>query len=234
MSTESAMSGREAADALRVVGVPRESARQALLSGAAGVGRRTRGSIRYDAAQVHGLVERVRACRALEEGATAEWGLAPECREGIFVARVRPREPEVSTRRSWKGADMTAPTDEQLDAVRMWWRVATLTRIWFRFRIGRDGFVPFVATVGGFVTLGAEMIGLESAWLEGEPNRAEKRGRYAWSLATAFTLRPAGAWFEPLRGGRLPVTHGGPWQLWSPELAEERAMPSPWVTTIGA
>jgi hypothetical protein len=228
------MSGREAADALGALGVPRESARQALLAGVAGVGRRTRGSIRYDTAQVYALVERARACRALEGASPAEWCLAQECREGIFVARVRPREAEVSNHRSWKGVDMTAPMGEQLDAVRMWWRVATLTKIWFRFRMRRDGFIPFVATVGGFVTLGAEMVGLESARIEAEPKWGDQRDRYAWSVVTAFTLRPPGEWFEPLRGGRLPVTQGGPWQLWSPELAEERALPSPWVTTIGA
>jgi hypothetical protein len=165
----------------------------------------------YELARVEERVERVSA--SPDPGRRS---LDPICRDGIFVARVAPRSDENSPRTAWKGADMTAPMAEQLDAVRMSWRLSAFTRLLLRLRIEGDGCFPFLATLGGFAVGGADIVGLE-------PSRPE---------GSAFRLREASAWFEQLRGRRLPVTSGGPWQLWSPEIAALRALPSAWLTNI--
>jgi hypothetical protein len=207
------ITGREAGRALGALGVDRESARRALLAGVAGPGERIGGLLLYDSARVEELISRVDASPELGRDA-----LNPIFTWGIFTARVGPRRAELSPYRTWKGADMTAPTSEQLDGARMWWQMSSLTRVLIKSRVQRDGFFPFLATVAGFVVVGADIVGLEPARPEG----------------TAFLLGEPSAWFDTFRHARLPVTNGGPWQLWSPGPAEERAFPSPWVTTIGA
>jgi hypothetical protein len=205
------ITGREAGRALSALGVDRESARRALLAGVAGPGERIGGLLLYDHARVEELVSRVGARPELDPGA-----LDPICRRGVFTARVGPRREEASPYRAWKGADMTAPTSEQLDGVRLWWQLSTLTRVLLKSRVERDGYFPFLATVAGFVVVGADIVGLE-------PGRPE---------GTAFCLREPSPWFDTFRVARLPVTQGGPWQFWSPQIAAARALPSPWVTTI--
>jgi hypothetical protein len=207
------ITGREAGRAMSALGVDRESARRALLAGVAGPGERIGGLLLYDSACVEELISRVRAAPELDSEA-----LDPICRRGIFTARVGPRKEEASPYRAWKGADMTAPTSEQFDGVRMWWQMSAFTRVLLRLRVERDGYFPFLAAVAGFVVVGADIVGLEPARPEG----------------TAFCLREPSTWFEVLRHARLPVTKGGPWQFWSPEIAAERALPSLWVTTIEA
>jgi hypothetical protein len=207
------ITGREAGRALSTLGVDRESARRALLAGVAGPGERIGGLLLYDSARVDELISRVSAAPELDLDA-----LDPICRRGIFAARVGPRREEGSPHRAWKGADMTAPSSEQLDGIRMWWQMSPFTRVLLKLRVERDGYFPFLATVAGFVVAGADIVGLE-------PWRPE---------GTAFCLREPSPWFEAFRHRRLPVTKGGPWQFWSPEIPAARALPSRQVTTIGA
>jgi len=98
---------------------------------------------------------------------------------------------------------MTAPMSEQLDAVCRWWHISLYTQILFQAWVERDGYLPFLATVSGFVVVGADLIGIDPWCREG----------------TSFRLREPSGWFDPFRHSRLPVTRGGPWQLWSPEMA---------------
>jgi hypothetical protein len=208
------ITGRQAGRILGgALGVDRESARRALLAGVAGPGERIGGLILYESAHLEQLVARINDAPGPDA-----MTLDPICRGGIFTARVGPRREDASAWRAWAGADMTAPMPEQLDAVRMWWQMSAFTRVTLRVGIERDGYLPFLATVAGFVVVGADIVGLE-------PGRQE---------GTALRLREPSSWFEPLRQTRLPVTQGGPWQLWSPEIAAVRALPSLWLTTIGA
>jgi hypothetical protein len=205
------ITGREAGRALSALGVDRESARRALLAGVAGPGHRLGGLLLYESERVEKLISRASALSGLDSCA-----LDPICQRGIFTARVGPRKEEASTDRAWKGADMTAPMSDQLDGVRMWWQMSSFTRVMLKLKVEQDGYFPFLATVAGFVVVGADIVGLERARPEG----------------TAFCLREPSSWFDTLRHARLPVTRGGPWQLWSPEIAAARALPSAWLTTI--
>jgi hypothetical protein len=207
------ITGREAGRALSALGVDRESSRRALLAGVAGQGERIGGLLLYDSARVEELILRVNGSPEL-----ATDSIDPICRRGIFTGRVGPRREETSPFRAWKGADMTAPLSEQFDGVRMWWQLSPFTRVLLKLRVERDGYFPFLATVAGFVVVGADIVGVEPVRPQG----------------TALCLREPSPWFEAFRHARLPVTKGGPWQFWSPEIAAARALPSLWVTTIGA
>jgi hypothetical protein len=118
---------------------------------------------------------------------------------GTFVARVGPGRAEASELRNWRGADLTAPLAEQLAAVRMYWQVAPGTRLVLRHRVDRDGFVPFVATVSGFVAVTANIAGLAVD---------HERG-------VVLDLDRPGAWSERFRGHRLITRRGGPWTPWT-------------------
>jgi hypothetical protein len=206
------ITGREAGRLLGDLGVDRESARRALLAGVAGPGERIGGLVLYESARVEELVALVGSAPEPDPRS-----LAPICRGGIFVARVGPRREESSPWRTWRGADMTAPMSEQLDAVRRWWHMSPYTRILFEARVERNGYLPFLVTVSGFVVLGADVVAID-------PWRPE---------GTSFSLREPSRWFDPFRHSRLPVTQGGPWQLWSPEMAGARTAPALWGHYVG-
>jgi hypothetical protein len=93
--------------------------------------------------------------------------LSDDSWDGMFVGRVGPRK-EVPTAdrkpdtRTWQGADLSAPVEEQRDGVRMYWRIAPLSRLCMEQLVRRRGFVPFVATVSGFVVVGGDITGLEA------------------------------------------------------------------------
>lgn len=142
------LSRREACDLLRErAGIDRETARRVLAAGLAGPGVRLRGSILHDRAAVESL-----ASRPL----LGPW--MPEvCRQGTFVARLGQRR-----------ADVGAPQAEQLRAAGGPWRFSALARVKLHVMVeGRD-FLPFVATTGGFVVLGAVVA---------SPRRRDRPGR---------------------------------------------------------
>lgn len=173
------ISGREAAEILGALGLSREQARRVLHTGVAGPGQRLRGSLLYDAAAV---------CRLLERPALAAANLDEVCRREMFVARVR-------------RADVLASWEERLAAVRTGWHLSPYARLRIKLRVERDGFLPFLATVCGFVVLGADLV----AALRAPDDR------------TVLDLRQPGAWFTPLQHTRFVTGPGGPWTLWSAE-----------------
>lgn len=202
------MTAREASERLGSLALGREPARRALLAGVAGPGIRTRGALLYEAAEVHAAVE-----RALDPPISG-WADGA----ATFVGRVAPRTPEPdSTWRTWRGADLTAPAGEQRDAVRAWWHLSIWTQVWIGSMSRKKGFFPFIATVSGFVAVGADIVSLDQS-LDGEADRimrAKPRARpsYRPALPTAFVLREPGAWFEPLRGRLLGTGPGGPFSI---------------------
>jgi hypothetical protein len=73
------------------------------------------------------------------------------------------------------------------------WKFSPWTCVWMRVRIERHGSFPLVATIGGYVVHGADIL----------------------DATTAGTLRLAerGPWFAPLLGRRLPTGPGRPWWI---------------------
>jgi hypothetical protein len=127
----------------------------------------------------------------------------------IFVARVAPRTPDVASDwRTWRGADVLAPREEQLDAVRAWWHLGFRMEV-LTGAVGRAKGVPFVVTCGGLVVLGAEIVDLDEE-LRKPPSR---QGAGYTRRAVAFTLDAPGAWFDGQYGRRFSTGAGGPFRL---------------------
>ena len=200
---------RAATHHLAVPGIGRDAARSALKAGVAGRPRRVGSALAYEADAVREALRR----------------MDPPCEirvrtsRPIFVARVAPRMPDLSSAwRTWRGADVLAPREEQLDAARAWWhlgfRLEVLTRA-----VGQAKGVPFVVTCGGVVVLGAEIVDLDRD-LDGEGNQMSEARRHAsrqgpayTRRAVAFTLGAPGAWFDGQYGRRFATGPGGPFRL---------------------
>ena len=181
---------------MAVLGVDRESARRALLSGVAGQAVRTRGATLYDADAIDALVDHARVTITPEDAPGV-------CRRGVFVGRLGPRRPTPQDDwRSWRGADASAPLREQLDAASAWWRLALMTRILIGILVEQDGYVPFLGTVASFVLVGGEITDARAG-----PASAGDR-------ATRLELRPAGRWFATFERRRISGPAGGPWYGW--------------------
>lgn len=173
------VSAREAAEILSILGLSREQSRRVLHTGVAGPGQRLRGSLLYQEAAVR---------RLLKRPALAAANLDEACRQEMFVGRV--------TR-----ADVTAVWEDRIAAVRTGWHLSPYARLRIKVRAERDGFLPFIATVCGFVVLGADLVA----------------ARRTPDDKTVLDLRPPGGWFAPLRHTRFVTGPGGPWTLWSAE-----------------
>jgi hypothetical protein len=177
------LTGRQAADVLGRVGLSREQARRLLHTGLAGPAIRTRGALLYDAGRVMEL---------------ADWPtvdpttIDPICQAGVFVARL----PDL---------DAYAPPADLDARVADGWQVSATMRLQLRVQAQRAVCVPFVATVSGYVVLGADLIDVRPM---PAPTLTEQRCR--------LELQPAGTWFEGLRARRLVTSPGGPWTLWVP------------------
>lgn len=168
------MSGREAARLLACAGVGERQARQVLAAGLAGAPHRVTGALLYDEALMRELVS-----SPYVDVADADTA----CPWGLFVAR--------------RLVDVSRPVDERLASLADGWGLSTWTALRIRVLVEDRGHVPLVATVGGFVTTGAEITGVHRA------------GPDEYHL----TLRVPGAWFEVFRGRRFPTGPGRPWVL---------------------
>lgn len=176
------VSEREAAEEFERIGVDRETARRVLRTGLAGTGRRTRAATLYDRRRVRDLVDRV----------AGPDGHVPMARTETFVARTVPRTGD-------RGIDLSLPVPDQLDLVRRGWQLGPAVGMLVHARVERDGSMPFLATVSGFVVLGADIIGFDPA---GGTTPSGRPG-------CAFRLRPAGEWFDGLLGRMLDSGVGG-------------------------
>jgi hypothetical protein len=192
------VSAREAARVLAEVGLTWEQARRLLRAGFAGPGTRTAGSLLYDAAQVRAL---------LNWPDVDELDLAEACPDELFVARFEPQ----------RSLDLLEPRDRQLKAVRRSWDLSLWTRVRLQHRVRQLGAVPFVGTVGGFVAMGADIVGLTLDRQSGEGPAVRKGATSKLGgdrELIRFELSEPGEWFETLRGRRLRTGRGGPWILW--------------------
>lgn len=190
------ISGRRAGQMLAEIGIGRETARHLLNAGIAGQPLVTDVAHFYDAERVLAAVERAGVLDGWTEAAATE----------MFVGRIGPRSPDAGPGRTWRGADLSAPLREQLDAVSHPWELSIWKRVLLRSLIERDGFVPFLGALGGVVVVGGEIVGLRSP---GPEDVGRPRG-------TGFELREAHDWFLEWQGRRLRLGDGGPWRIIGP------------------
>jgi hypothetical protein len=80
------------------------------------------------------------------------------------------------------------------------WSMSPLTRLYLRVCLAQHGPVPMVVTVGGFVARGADITAAHAA--DGQA-----------MAQTAFSLAPAGEWFDNFRDRRHPTGPGKSWLL---------------------
>ena len=113
---------------------------------------------------------------------------------------------------------MLAPVQEQRDAARGWWHLGDRIHVLIR-AVGAVKGMPFVATCGGLVVLGAEITGMDQGLVEEgghiseeREGAASQRQRYT-RLASAFTLADPGPWFDGQYGRRWLTGAGGPFRL---------------------
>lgn len=162
------VSAREAAELFRKCGVSRRQAVLVLRSGLAGTPERTAGAHLYDRQRV----EQLCGWPTLRADEVAQVGPV-----GAFVGR-RAVQPPVT-----------------LHAVAAGWDISPWSRLSFRGWITQTGALPFICTVGGFVALGADLVGLT----------------FEEDRSTRLELEPPGEWFGAVRGHRLLLGRGGPW-----------------------
>jgi hypothetical protein len=190
------ISGRRAGQMLAEIGIRRETARHLLNAGVAGQALVTSAAHFYDADRVRAVVDRAGILDGWTDAAATE----------MFVGRIGPRSPDPGPGRTWRGADVSAPIREQLDAVSQPWALSPWKRVLLRSLIERDGFVPFLGALGGVVVVGGEIVGLGRAVTD---TAGQPRG-------TAFDLREARDWFSEWQGRRLQLGDGGPWRIIGP------------------
>jgi len=115
------------------------------------------------------------------------------CPRGMFVAR--------------RALDITLSRSEQLDVLRSGWPLSPWTRLLLHTRVA-DGPMPFVATICGFVALGADITDVTV-----EPDGA-----------TSLGLSAPGSWFGLVVRRRLPTGPGRSWVIrgWQPYAQDRR------------
>jgi len=165
------ISGRQATTLLFEAGLTQRQARAVLASGLAGMPVPTPGAHLYDEETVLGLA--ARPCLGRQEVALA-------CPGALFVAR------------RWVDV-LAAPEDRVRALTRQWDLGVRGANVSLAVHLHALGPVPFVATVCGFVVLGAEI-----TRLVGEPGGTTYR----------MELGEPGAWFETLADRRVRLGPG--------------------------
>jgi hypothetical protein len=162
---------RRARELLVRDGVSTWSAARVLESGLAGEPIRTGSAVLYDEARVVELAGRP----------SVGWpDIDDLCPAGLFVSR--------------RDFPATAPRADQLSALCMGWSAVNMFAwVGMTLRIPHLGPVGFVATIGGLVVLGADIVETRSF--------------------SELVLAPPGPWFESAAGHWMPSGPGRPWLL---------------------
>lgn len=98
-----------------------------------------------------------------------------------------------------------AQTQDHLDRLGEGWRMSGVWRALFSAVAERGDRGGLLATLGGFVVAGADIVGAEWVGQEGLPP-GDPDGSY---LLTRFDLVEAGSWYDDWRGRYLPTGRGG-------------------------
>jgi hypothetical protein len=177
------ISAREACGLLTRDGVSRRAALRVLASGVAGEPVRTRSAVLYDQARVSELAARP----SIQWGDAEEWSPA-----GLFVSR--------------RDVPATASREEQLAALSTGWdSVSPWEWVVAHLQLQQRGPMAFVATVGGLVLLGADIV--------------EMKG------FSTLVLEDPGPWFDGVAGCWFPTGPGRPWVLHIGALTLDGARP---------
>lgn len=108
-----------------------------------------------------------------------------------LVVRSSPRRPSALSAYGWQGVDLTAPHEEQVEAVRHTRRMALGSYATALLTRREDGTLPLVVTVATFVALGADVVGIG----------VDEHG-------THWRLREPGPWFDELADARIQSSPG--------------------------
>ncbi len=170
------LSVRDSADVLAAAGLTVEQTRLLLRTGVAGPGTRIGGAVAYDEDAVVGLATwpEIDASEVIRSSPG-----------GVYVARLS-RDATVDAGASWATA---------AESLRDQPSMTEMSRALLAARIAGHGRLPWLATMFGFVLLGADAVGV---WSDLE------RGR------TLFGLEPPGPWFGAVDGRRLRTRRGRP------------------------
>jgi hypothetical protein len=178
------VSGRQAVRLLLARGATsgEAQARSLLRAGAAGRGVVTGAGVLFDGDAVRALADRP----WLDEAAQRE-----ACPHGAYIARLS-RSSSVDLTRPWAavvGSVDGAP------------RMPTMTAALLGVLVTAAGCLPWIATLHGYVVLGADLHGFESDQ----------------ARLTRFRLAPPGDWFRAWSGYRVAGPRGGrPWVILGP------------------
>lgn len=171
----SLMSGREARARLEQADISGGRARSALEHGLAGPPVRTSAAHLYDGERVEALANR----KVIDP-----WEMRARASRGFLVSR--------------RAVSVDVAHAELLDELSAMPRgMSPYTALSLLFADWHVDGLPFVATVAGFVVLGAEVSGVEG-------------GR--------MLLRPPGAWFDGMADAQFPTGQGRPWTLQEPRV----------------
>ena len=181
------ITGREACRRLEEVGHGRSQARRVLDAGLAGPARTTSWATWFDEDAVAELVARPLAQDDLVDRA---------CPDGVLILR------------RWFRADL--PWEDRAAALAPAWRFSPWTRVELQIAIGKRSSVPVVATIGGFVAAGCDLVSV----------RSDSTSSYVLGLVAP------GAWFGPLEDTRLEA---GPGTAWIYRGRQWRATGSAWM-----
>jgi hypothetical protein len=172
---------REACALLREHGVGSDAAKRALAGGLAGRPMRVGGHLLFDRTAVQEL-----AARRVVERVDVP-GRSPR---GLFLAR--------------RDVPVHATRDERLDAVARGWEAMSLWHlVSLRIDITVLGPLPLVATTGGFVTLGADVVDVVPL---------PSDGRH-------LVLAEPGPWYAGFEGRRVRGGPGRPWEVYRPRVS---------------
>lgn len=186
------VSMREAAGILGPTGIDRETTRRLLAAGLAGEGVRLKHSVLYRRDRVEALAARPE----IPHGGQPGWphpgpteSLLPEiCHAGTFVVRLPTRAPVDPG--SWMQT-CAGP-----------WQISAYGRVRLQVMVETRGLVPLLATLGGFVVMGADITAVKPC--------LSARG----AIFTRVELAEPGEWFDQCQGLRFRPHRGQPWWMW--------------------
>jgi hypothetical protein len=176
---------REAAEILHEdIGVHRESARRMLAAGLVGRGRSTSRATYYLRRVVDDFVAAYRTA-----------GPLPQRDRNLVLVRVGPGRVRLHMQ-----------PEDLLDRLGDGWRMSFRWRLLLDAVMERGERPGFLVTVGGFVVLGADIVGV--SWAGRPPADGGYAGKEE-SLKTRFELEGPGEWYAEWHARHVPTGRGG-------------------------
>jgi hypothetical protein len=170
----------------------RDLARRVLAAGLAGSGRRTTGALLFEEAAVAALLDR------------------PMC-ERWLLDQWRPLILRLGRGRAFQVAD---GWEQQAATTRSGWYLTG--RVHQALRTRPSGRHPVVATLGGFLVFGADLVGTRLDDGPFTPTRSRPHP------SSTLDLEPPMYWWGDFEGSWLPINNGPTWTLWGAPTSTPR------------